>query len=160
MKLKTLLVALSIAALTLLGAQAPALAAAGQSAPGAVVMADTPTPSVTIHTDSGANGVKVAERISQISEKDRGTFVRRAVETAFEVSGSRYNVVMMNLSQGYNERLQGLRLYGNVRWDGISYGLWIAEAGQFTNTGDGGYINWAFKGWYNRDGMTVNFHRP
>ncbi len=160
MKLKTLLVALPIAALALLGAQASALAAAEQSAPGSVVVADTPTPSVSIHTDYGANGVQVAEQITRIQEKDRGEFVRRAVDAAFAASGSRYNVIMMNLSQGYNDRLQGLRLYGNVRWGAISYGLWIAEAGQFTNTGDGGYINWGFKGWYNRDGMTVNFYRP
>ena len=68
--------------------------------------------------------------------------------------------MIMNLSQGYSEQLQGKRLYGNIQYGSIHYGLWIAESGRFTNTGDGGYDNWGFRGWFNRDGKTVDFHRP
>ncbi|HEV7980341.1 hypothetical protein [Amycolatopsis sp.] len=157
MKLKALLVALPITALTMLGAQVPGHAAAEQSA--SVVVASN-KPSVTVHLDNGANGIRVANAISNIDEKDRGKFVQRVVDTAFTVSGRRFNVIVMNLSQGYNERLQGKRMYANIRYKSISYGLWITEAGQFTNTGDGGWINWGFRGWFNRNGMTVTFRHP
>ncbi|MCM3738638.1 stress protein, partial [Bacillus cytotoxicus] len=29
-----------------------------------------------------------------------------------------------------------------------------------TNQGDGGWINWAFRGWFDRNGNHVKFHRP
>ncbi|MGW4208510.1 hypothetical protein ACWEIJ_11045 [Lentzea sp. NPDC004789] len=163
MKLKTLLVALPIAVLALLGAGAQGHAAVGQptSAPAPVVLSDDPpSVSVTVHTDNGANGVQVANAISGIREKSRDKFVQRAVDTAFSASGSRFNVIIMNLSQGYTHNLQGIRLYANIRYGQINYGMWIAEAGSFTNTGDGGWENWGFRGWFTRNGMTVNFRRP
>ncbi|MFP3821487.1 stress protein, partial [Bacillus sp. SIMBA_008] len=36
----------------------------------------------------------------------------------------------------------------------------VFEDGSFTNKGDGGWINWAFRGWFDRDGDHVEFHRP
>lgn len=38
------------------------------------------------------------------------------------------------------------------------YGIWAFENGEFTNKGDGGWINWAFKGSFDRDGSHVKFH--
>ncbi|MCI4171015.1 stress protein, partial [Bacillus spizizenii] len=32
--------------------------------------------------------------------------------------------------------------------------------GTYTNKGDGGWSNWAFRGCFDRDGSTVEFHRP
>jgi len=119
---------------------------------------DPPTPSVSVHLDDGANGPAVAGAITDIEEDNRGEFVRQAVDAAHREAGGQYDVVLMNLSQGYEERLEGKRLYANVRWGAINYGLWIAESGQFTNTGDGGYINWGFKGVFDRDGNTITFH--
>ncbi|QBI54067.1 hypothetical protein [Streptomonospora litoralis] len=150
-----------LAALALLGATAGTAQAETQApAQTQAAAAVAQSPSVTVHLDDAANGFQVARAVSALDEDNRGEFVRRAVEAAFEASGGRYSVIMMNLSQGYEERLETKRLYANVRWGNINYGLWIAEAGRFTNTGDGGYINWAFKGWFDRDGGTVHFHRP
>jgi hypothetical protein len=163
MKLKALLVALPIAALTMLGAQTPGLAASEQPIPAATTygtQGDNQPVTVTVHTDNGANGIHVANAIFNIHTSERDKFVQKAVEEAFNKSGGRFNVILMNLSQGYTYNLQGIRLYANVRWGHINYGLWIAEAGSFTNTGDGGWDNWGFRGWFTRNGNTVNFRRP
>lgn len=162
MRFRKALAVAPLAAMALLGAAVgPAQAETANPAdPRSTTTTAADSPTVTVHLDDGANGFHVASAISAIDEDNRGEFVRRAVEEAFQASGGRYSVVMMNLSQGYEERLETKRLYANVRWGSINYGLWIAEAGEFTNTGDGGYINWAFKGWFDRDGDTVRFHRP
>jgi hypothetical protein len=148
---------------TLAGSLAAAALAAGATlAAPTAAHAEAETPSVTISKEDGVNGPAVANAISQISTEDRGAFVSEAVGKAFDADGGDYNVVMMNLSQGYDALgLEGVKLYANVSWGSIHYGLWIVEAGTFENTGDGGYINWAFQGWYDRpsDG-TVVFKRP
>src|SRR6478609_10266899 len=78
------------------------------------------------------------------SADNRSGFVKGAMEKSFFESGQQYNVMVMNLSQGYNsDQLQGVQY--------------------FDNEGDGGYDNWAFRGWFERTGddeKTVNFHRP
>ncbi|MUL43234.1 stress protein [Streptomonospora sp. PA3] len=161
MRFRKALAVAPLAAIALVGAPAGAAQAeTAGTAPSAAAVQAADSPAVTVHLDDGANGFQVGRAISAIDEDNRGEFVRRAVDEAFQASGGRYNVIMMNLSQGYEERLEAKRLYANVRWGSINYGLWIAEAGEFTNTGDGGYINWAMKGWFDRDGMTVRFHRP
>ncbi|MGJ9412883.1 hypothetical protein ACHAAC_09255 [Aeromicrobium sp. CF4.19] len=115
---------------------------------------------VTIHKSDGVNGPEIASAIATIPGGGRGEFVEQAVQEAFDRDGGDYNVVMHNLSQGYEENLEGVKLYANVRYGEVNYGLWIAEGGEFTNTGDGGYINWAFRGWFDRDDNTVRFHQP
>ena len=72
--------------------------------------------------------------------------------------------MVMNLSQDYNaNQLQGVQYFDTVDYDGITFGVWVFEEGTFVNEGDGGYDNWAFRGWFEQTGddqMTVNFHRP
>jgi hypothetical protein len=141
---------------------ATTLAAGGTVATASTAHAEDEVPSVTISLEDGANGPAVANAISKISTDDRGAFVSEAVSKAFEEDGGDYNVVMQNLSQGYDAGgLEGVKLYANVSWGSIHYGLWIVDAGTFKNTGDGGYINWAFQGWWDRpDDQTVVFKRP
>ncbi|MGW9019656.1 stress protein [Priestia megaterium] len=95
---------------------------------------------------------------------NRSGFVKGAMEKAFFESGQQYNVMVMNLSQGYNsDQLQGVQYFDTVDYDGITYGVWVFEEGTFINEGDGGYDNWAMRGWFERTGddqKTVNFHRP
>lgn len=158
MKFTKAAVVASLAALAMLGAVVPAQAGTAGEQRVAAVAAERPA--VTVHLDDGANGFQVANAISQISEDNRGAFVERSVGEAFRVSGSRFNVIMMNLSQGYSQRLERVRFYANIQYGSVHYGLWIAEAGEFTNHGDGGYINWAYRGWFTRSGGTVRFHRP
>lgn len=134
---------------------APAVAAASPSAAD-----DAPEPQVTIHkAEGGISGPKVANALSDVREGDRGEFTQKAVDAADGNDDNDYNVIIMNLSQDYDSsRLDGVQAYANVKWDNISYGLWIVEGGEFENKGDGGYINWAFQGEFERDGNTVKFH--
>lgn len=163
MKIKAMFAALSLAALALFGVAAlPAQAQTADQASTASVQSDSPVPKVTVHSDNGANGVKVAHAISQIRTENRGAFVEQAVDAAFEASGKRFNVMIMNLRFNYQERLQGIRLFANIQYDHVRFGLWIAESGQFINQGEGSWFNWGFKGWYDydRNTGTVNFRRP
>ena len=68
--------------------------------------------------------------------------------------------MVFNLSQGYHNGLRGVKFYGSANYHGVIYGIWVFESGQFTNQGDGGWINWAFKGWFDRNGQTVTFRKP
>ncbi|MFJ3933580.1 MULTISPECIES: stress protein [unclassified Streptomyces] len=117
------------------------------------------TPSVKIAMDQLGRGNAIADAIRSVKTDNRGTFVQEAVNKAFDAAGGRHNVMLFNLSQGYQERLHGKRVYANVQWGNIYYGLWISESGEFTNTGDGGWINWGFRGWFDRNGGHVTFHR-
>ena len=139
------------------GVAAVALLAGLPAAP-AFADDEPPKPEVSVHKADGVNGVQIADAIAGIEEDNRGDFTQKVVDVADDNDGGDYNVVIMNLSQGYDERLSGTRFYANVRYDSVNYGVWIAEGGEFENTGDGGYINWAFQGQFDRDGNTVKFH--
>ncbi|WP_340966308.1 stress protein [Bacillus sp. PPSBB_11] len=60
----------------------------------------------------------------------------------------------------YETRFNGVKTFATVKYGSITYGVWVFENGSFTNKGDGGYINWAFRGWFDRNGGFVNFRRP
>ena len=70
-------------------------------------------------------------------------------------------VMVFNLSQPYDSsKLKGVIEFQTVDYHGINYGIWIFRGGEFTNRGDGGYINWAFWGSFERTGKsrkTVRF---
>lgn len=103
--------------------------------------------------------------INQITEAAQGAenregFVRQAMETAFQEGGRLYNVLVDNLSQDYDDQLIGVVAYHSFDYQGIPFGVWIFESGTFTNKGDGGYANWAMRGWVTRDGNTAYFQNP
>ncbi|MFB2350266.1 stress protein [Priestia megaterium] len=116
--------------------------------------------------DVAIDPVAIGQAIADAAKTadNRSGFVKGAMEKAFFESGQQYNVMVMNLSQGYNsDQLQGVQYFDTVDYDGITFGVWIFEEGTFINEGDGGYDNWAFRGWFERTGddeKTVNFHRP
>ncbi|WP_395894402.1 stress protein [Bacillus safensis subsp. safensis] len=91
---------------------------------------------------------------------NREGFVKGLMESAFYAAGAKYNVMVFNLSQGYETRFNGVKTFATVKYGSITYGVWVFENGSFTNKGDGGYINWAFRGWFDRNGGFVNFRRP
>ncbi|WP_435601043.1 stress protein [Streptomyces sp. C10-9-1] len=182
MRRNTALASIALTALAVTGAAvAPAQAAPLPSATTATAAtadaptataADTPgakealpaaaaakTPSVKIAMDQLGRGKAIADAIRSVKTDNRGKFVQEAVNKAFDAAGGRHNVMLFNLSQGYQERLHGKRVYANVQWGNIYYGLWVSESGEFTNTGDGGWINWGFRGWFDRNGGHVTFHR-
>ncbi|MFN2745743.1 MULTISPECIES: hypothetical protein [Bacillus] len=105
-------------------------------------------------------GIGNSIRDAIVQSNNRSGFVKNCMETAFYSAGQRYNVMVFNLSQGYHNGLRGVKFYGSANYHGVIYGIWVFESGQFTNQGDGGWINWAFKGWFDRNGQTVTFRKP
>ncbi|MEW1722828.1 stress protein [Streptomyces sp. NPDC093109] len=173
MRRNTVLATLALTGVTLTGvATAPAQAAPRPAtATQAAVQADAKTVQpaqvgvaatkvkVTIAMDQLGKSKAITDALNSIKTDNRGTFVRDAMNKAFVAAGSRHNVMVFNLSQGYKERLTNKRVYANVQWGNIYYGLWIFESGEFTNTGDGGWINWGFRGWFDRNDKHVKFKR-
>ena len=93
------------------------------------------------------------------SARNREGFVKNLCNTAFYSARQRYNVMVMNLSQGYENRLSGVKFYASANYDQVIYGIWVFESGTFTNQGDAGYINWAFTGWYQRNKGHLRFRK-
>ncbi|MFJ7781016.1 stress protein [Streptomyces yangpuensis] len=179
MRRNTTLATIALTALTLTGAAAlpaqaaehpapapaavsapasPATVSPAASEPDAAAAADKSV-TVNVSMDQLGRGKAIADALRGIKTDNRGTFVQEAVDKAFNAAGGRHNVMLFNLSQNYNDQFQGTRVYANVQWGNIHYGLWIFESGQFTNQGDGGWINWGFVGWYERNGGNVKFNR-
>ncbi|MFG2342373.1 stress protein [Streptomyces yangpuensis] len=179
MRRNTTLATIALTALTLTGAAALPAQAAGHPAPAPATVSAPASPassspaasepdaaaaadkSVTVNVsmDQLGRGKAIADALRGIKTDNRGTFVQEAIDKAFNAAGGRHNVMLFNLSQNYNDQFQGTRVYANVQWGNIHYGLWIFESGQFTNQGDGGWINWGFVGWYERNGGHVKFNR-
>ncbi|MEW1901857.1 stress protein [Streptomyces sp. NPDC086147] len=135
---------------------APATVGAQAAKPGEAGALGT-VPIVSVHGDAPFKGA-VESALKNIDTDDRGSYVQQAVDRVFDAAGSRYNVMVFNLSQGYENGLHDVKLYANVKFGKVYYGVWIFGAGgTFKNTGDGGWINWGFKGWFHRDGGTVTF---
>ncbi|MFD8577969.1 stress protein [Streptomyces virginiae] len=179
MRRTTTLATIALTALTLTGAAALPAQAAGHPAPAPATLSAPASPaasspaaaepdtaaaadksvSVSVSMDQLGHGKAIADALRAIKTDNRGTFVQEAVDKAFKAAGSRHNVMLFNLSQNYNDQFQGTRVYANVQWGNIHYGLWVFESGQFSNQGDGGWINWGFVGWYERNGGHVKFNR-
>ncbi|MEH6891242.1 hypothetical protein V7024_16350 [Bacillus sp. JJ864] len=104
----------------------------------------------------------IADRIRDAvnANANRSGFVKNVMESTFYSAGQRYNVMVFNLNQGYVEQFRGVKFYGSTNYNGTIYGIWVFEDGEFTNEGDGGWINWAFKGWFDRNDKHVKFYRP
>lgn len=100
----------------------------------------------------------IADAVS--ADQNRDAFVKNLMETAFYKAGERYNVMVCNLNNDYENRLNNVKMYASANYRGIIFGIWIFEDGEFTNRGDGGWINWAFRGWFERNGGHVRFRKP
>jgi len=90
---------------------------------------------------------------------DRDAFVRSALDKVsyFKLSNGRsvsedYNVMVFNRQQPFSSNLAGIEMYSDFRFDNITFGVWVFKSGWFLNEGDGGWINWAFRGWFTRSG--------
>jgi hypothetical protein len=84
------------------------------------------------------------------------------MEKATFAAGKKYNVMVFNMSQSYEKRIKGVKYFKQVNYQGVPYGVWIFKDGDFTNKGDGGFINWAFNGNFTRtgdQGHTVKFSK-
>ena len=98
------------------------------------------------------------------ANQNREGFVINLLNTAHFQLKQQYNVLICNLSQHPQDgMLNDVVLYGSGICDGVTFGIWGFTTGIFIHEGDGGYINWAMKGIFNRigdGGKYVVFARP
>ena len=116
---------------------------------------------VNINVNIDVLGIAQAIANAVNADQDREGFVKNLMETSFYSAGQQYNVMVFNLNQNYDDRFNNVVFYGSTVFQGgVTYGIWAFESGEFTNQGDGGWINWAFRGWFERDGNYVKFNHP
>lgn len=112
---------------------------------------------INVSVDVYQIGKAIADAVN--ANQNRPGFVKNLMETAsFKLP--HHNVMVFNLNQEYSKSLNGLVFYGSAVYDGITFGIWGFYDGEFTNHGDGGWINWAFTGWFERFGGVVKFTNP
>gem|GEM_PF-3382020 len=98
-----------------------------------------------------------------VASQNRPGFVKGLMEQATFAANGKYNVMVFNMSQPYERNLRDVKFFKQVNYQGVPYGVWIFTDGNFTNKGDGGFINWAFSGKFQRSGNqghTVTFQKP
>lgn len=95
---------------------------------------------------------------------NRGDFTQDAVRRAAGLPlsngrpiSTRYNVLIFNREVRYSQALRGVAYRQGFRFAGRIYDLWIFRDGWFRNEGDGGFINWAFTGSYDKRDNFVQF---
>lgn len=93
-------------------------------------------------------------------KQNRSGYVKSLMEGAFYEAGQRYNVMVINNSNRHTARLKGVKYDARISGHYGTYRVLVFESGEFTNHGDGGWINWAFRGWFDRNGGHVKFRRP
>ncbi|MFB7025533.1 MULTISPECIES: stress protein [unclassified Streptomyces] len=107
----------------------------------------------------------IAEKIYNITvdalarKQNRDGYVKSLMEGNFYEHNQRYNVMVINDANRYSMNLQGIVSNVKVTSDYGTYRVIVFESGTFTNHGDGGWINWGFKGWFDRNGGSVTFYR-
>ncbi|MFE3068922.1 stress protein [Streptomyces sp. NPDC059247] len=109
--------------------------------------------------------VGLAEKVYNITvaslekKQNREGYVKSLMEGAFYDAGQRYNIMVINNANSISTNLHGVQFDARIKSDYGTYRVIVFESGTFTNHGDGGWINWAFKGWFDRNGGNVTFHR-
>ena len=127
------------------------------------------TVSVTLPASAGKPGANLdvtvdANQLSQQIEgavrsaQNREGCVKNLANVASDLVRQKANVMVFNLNQNFDPRFNGQIFYRSATCAGITYGVWAFRDGEFTNKGDGGYINWAFIGNFKRDGSHVKFY--
>ena len=78
-------------------------------------------------------------------------------------SKGKYSVLVFNLRQNYrwaNSPDPENTLYTSVEYGRRTYGIWMfKDYSVFENLGDGGFINWALYGKFERDRGKVTFNK-
>ena len=106
---------------------------------------------------------KIYNAIAHYTEIDqnRSGLVQAFQNGAWYESGENKNVLVIKADHPYDADLEGIEFDATYDVDGYpKFRVVVFESGTVTNNGDGGYINWAFRGWFDRDDMTVTFHQP
>ncbi len=158
--------AVSTAVLTGLLLPGTALAAApGATAPPPAAARPAPASAQAGKVDVASAVLDITQRIIRIvndaieRKQNRSGYVKSLMEGAFYEAGQRYNVMIINDANRHTARLNGVVYDAKVSGIHGKYRVLVFESGEFTNHGDGGWINWAFRGWFDRDGGHVKFRR-
>lgn len=112
---------------------------------------------VNVEIDVLGIGQAISDAIGRASNREG--FVKNIRNTAYYSANSRYNAMVFNLQQAHSDRLRGVKFYGSANYGNVIYGIWLFRSGTFRNKGDGGYINWAFRGCFSRYGGKVVFRK-
>ncbi|MGA4879319.1 stress protein [Streptomyces lydicamycinicus] len=160
---KSLATAALCAALAGTAVAFPATASAAPAAPAATAGESPVSVGANANLNMNVDVLGIANKIESSikTAQNREGFVKSFMESAFYAAGGKYNVMVHNLSQPYEDHFNGVQSFGTATYDGVVYGIWVFEDGEFTNQGDGGYINWAFRGIFERpdNGGYVKFSR-
>jgi hypothetical protein len=114
----------------------------------------------SISLDVNIDALNIASEIANASQGDkRDEFVKDIIKTARHSTGGNYNLMVFNLGQKYEEKLNDIKFYATTKYGYITYGIWIFESGTFQNKGDGGWINWVFYGRFKRNDGFVRFFK-
>ncbi|MEU7019947.1 hypothetical protein ABZ990_04735 [Streptomyces sp. NPDC046203] len=137
-------------------APAPVSGTAGPAGQQAGVMADW---HLDIFIDAmGYIGPIIGNVLNDIRmEKDRPAFVHRQLDDTMNAYPG-YNVMIINDKLDYSLNLQGVVANARVTQGSATYRVLAFKSGTIVNRGDGGWSNWGFGGWWDRDGGTVVFY--
>lgn len=146
-----------LGAATFAGVLLPAAAAQAAPAPHTVSKAGK--------SDLVDAGLTIAKQINEIvgeahaQKQNRSGYVKSLMEGAFYAGGQKYNVVVIRWRNNYEAHFNGAVYDQKVSADGFpAFRVAAFRDGTLVNHGDGGYDNWAFKGWFTRNGNSVTFH--
>jgi len=129
-----------------------AIGVGAQAAP-AVAAPTAPRTSVAHAVAFGEDDIQRAANVP-----DRETAVQGMMNEAFAMFNGRYNVAVYNLSDSHFEDGLQNRVfdrpyrvhYGFFNLQSTDYRVVVFESGTLVNHGDGGWINWGFRGNYQR----------
>ena len=78
--------------------------------------------------------------------KDYAAFVRGLVKDIefILIKGTRYGVMVFDLSVGYTERISDMLVYKSIHYYDKTFGVWIYKCGQFINHGHHNTETWGF----------------
>lgn len=127
------------------------------SQPSANSVASSVDGSVNLNIDVNALIGLIVNAIN--SSSDRGAFTRSSLEKLISGTRGQHNIMVYNMHQDYDfNPNREWSWYTDQVFQGIRYGFWVFRGPvRFVNKGDGGWINWAFFGNFNRNGNTVDF---
>src|SRR5689334_13287450 len=116
-------------------------------------------------SDLADAGLVIAAQINKIvgeahaQHQNRPGYVKSLMEGAWYAGGQKYNVVVIRWRNDYEAHFSGVAYDQKVSADGFpAFRVAAFQEGTLVNRGDGGYQNWAFKGWFTRNGGSVTFH--
>ncbi|MUL43235.1 stress protein [Streptomonospora sp. PA3] len=164
--IRTRIGAVVVSAVAAAGVLAPAQAATAEPAAPAAPASQTAAQAqaMGVKIDLASATIGITSRIYDIAvaaierSQNRSGYVKSLMEGAFYDAGQTYNVMVVKADHPYSYDLDNIVYDATVHASGYpAFRVLVFDSGVFTNEGDGGWINWAFRGVFDRDGMTVHF---